>query len=317
MIHLVGGESALGTLKETSVPGDKFSIDDILMEGPVLDGLRSESSWNARADYLDRYFSIPKFAYLSGNAERNRVLHESLLHEEIVLWFEFDLFCQANLLYFLDWYASRDLGQTRLTLICPETVPGRARFRGLGELRTDELESLFPERSEITADQKRLAQLAWQAYGSNDPRAIEAFLQSSASALPLLAPALRAHLERFPSIANGLGILGQKTLEILVQQPADFHELFRRVTALREIFRHGIGDGQFKAYLDMWAAAPTPLVKDNGTVEITVTGRSVINNRVDAIQINGMDLWYGGVHLTAGNQWRWNSERQKLERVGL
>ena len=78
MIHLVGGESALGTLKETSVPGEKFSIDDILMEGPVLDGLRSESSWNARADYLDRYFSIPKFAYLSGNAERNRVLHESL-----------------------------------------------------------------------------------------------------------------------------------------------------------------------------------------------------------------------------------------------
>src|SRR2546425_2526196 len=236
MIHLVGGESALGTLKETSVPGEKFSIDDILMEGPVLDGLRSESSWNARADYLDRYFSIPKFAYLSGNAERNRVLHESLLHEEIVLWFEFDLFCQANLLYFLDWYASRDLGQTRLTLICPETVPGRARFRGLGELRTDELESLFPERSEITADQKRLAQLAWQAYGSNDPRAIEAFLQSSASALPLLAPALRAHLERFPSIANGLGILGQKTLEILVQQPADFHEVFRRLLPCEKSF---------------------------------------------------------------------------------
>ena len=205
----------------------------------------------------------------------------------------------------------------RLTLIFPETVPGRARFRGLGELRTDELESLFPGRSDITADQKRLAQRAWQAYGSNDPRAIEAFLQSSASALPLLAPALRAHLERFPSIANGLGILGQKTLEILVQQPADLHELFRRVTALREIFRHGIGDGQFKAYLDMWGAAPSPLVKDNGTVEITVTGRSVINNRVDAIQINGIDLWYGSVHLTAGNQWRWNSERQKLEGVGL
>ena len=102
-----------------------------------------------------------------------------------------------------------------------------------------------------------------------------------------------------------------------MQQPADFHELFRRVTALREIFRHGIGDGQFKAYLDMWAATPSPLVKDNGTLEITLTGRSVINNRVDAIQINGIDLWYGGVHLTAGNQWRWNSERQKLERVGL
>jgi hypothetical protein len=44
MIHLVGGESALFTLKESSLPGDKFSIDDILMEGPVIDGRRLGSS---------------------------------------------------------------------------------------------------------------------------------------------------------------------------------------------------------------------------------------------------------------------------------
>src|SRR5438477_1898299 len=58
MIHLVAGQSALGTLEETSVPGEKFSIDDILMEGPIVDGLHSESSWEKRAGYLERYFSI-------------------------------------------------------------------------------------------------------------------------------------------------------------------------------------------------------------------------------------------------------------------
>src|SRR5205085_1681851 len=110
MIHLVAGKSALGTLQESAVPGDKFSVDDILMEGPIVDGLQSESSWMARAEYLDRYFSIPKAEYLLGNAERHRVLRESLSHDEIVLWFEFDLHCQANLLYLLDGYASRDLG---------------------------------------------------------------------------------------------------------------------------------------------------------------------------------------------------------------
>src|SRR3984885_4077650 len=159
MIHLVNGESTLRTLRETSIPGDKFSIDDILIEGPILDGLQSESSWGARADYLERYFSIPKSEYVSGRAERDRVLRESLSHDEIVLWFEFDLHCQANLLYFLDWYASRDPGRARLTLICPETVPGRERFRGLGELRADELDSLFPGRAEVTEVQKRVAQL--------------------------------------------------------------------------------------------------------------------------------------------------------------
>src|SRR5215467_10258971 len=148
MIHLVAGESARGTLQKTGVPGEKFSIDDILMEGPIIDGLRSEASWNDRAEYLQRYFSISKSEYLSGKAERDRILQDSLSHDEIVLWFEFDLFCQANLIYFLDWYASRDLGTARLSLICPETFPGRPQFRGLGELREEELESLFPARRE-------------------------------------------------------------------------------------------------------------------------------------------------------------------------
>src|SRR5262249_23911298 len=134
MIHLVAGESALGTLKETSGPGEKFSIDDILMEGPIIDGLRSESAWIQRAEYLERFSSITKSQYLSGKVERDRILNESLAHDEIVLWFEFDLFCQANLMYYLDWYASRDLGAARLMLICPETFPGRPNFRGLGEL---------------------------------------------------------------------------------------------------------------------------------------------------------------------------------------
>ena len=106
MIHLVAGESALGTLKETSVPGEKFSIDDILMEGPIIDGLKTEQSWTARADYLQR-FSIPKEQYLSGRVKRDRILADSLSHDEIVLWFEFDLHCQANLLYYLDGYASK------------------------------------------------------------------------------------------------------------------------------------------------------------------------------------------------------------------
>jgi hypothetical protein len=314
MIHLVAGESALGALRETSVPGDKFSIDDILMEGPVIEGLGSRSSWEYRAERLQRDFSIEKSEYLAGKDERGRILNESLLHDEIVLWFEFDLFCQANLLFYLDWYGSRDLGKTRLSLICPETFAGRPRFRGLGELFAEELESLFPTRAEVTAEQKRVARLAWQSFANDDPRAIEKFLQSDSSVLPRVAPALRAHLERFPSTANGLGILGQKTLEILNEQPVPFHALFPRVVDTPEIFRHGMGDLSLQAYLDMWGSGPNPLVRETDVVEITESGRSVLQERVDAIELNGIDLWYGGVHLTPGNLWRWNSAQQGLVR---
>jgi hypothetical protein len=312
MIHLVAGDSALGTLKETSVPGEKFSSDDILMEGPIVDWLKTEESWIARADYLQR-FSIPKDQYLSGRVKRDQILADSLSHDEIVLWFEFDLHCQANLLYYLDWYASRDVGKTRLMLICPETFSGRATFRGLGELTREELESLFPSRAEVTADQKHIAQRAWRSFSSNDPRIIEDFIRSDSSALPLVAPAMHAHLERFPSTTNGLGVVSLKTLEALNEQPLPFRKLFPRVSATPEMFRHGMGDLSLLAYLDMLSSGPSPLISKDGDFEITETGRRVLENKADAVELDGIDVWYGGVHLTPDNLMRWNLQEQKLE----
>jgi hypothetical protein len=182
----------------------------------------------------------------------------------------------------------------------------------LGELRANELESLFPQRSEVTALQKQTAQLAWQAYGSIDPRAIEKFLQSDTSALPLLAPALRTHLERFPSVANGLGTLGQKTLEIVAEEPIEFRRLFPRVVEMPEIFRYGIGDLTLQSYLRIWASGRAPLVRINGKIEITAAGREVIKQHADAIPFIGIDIWYGGVHLTPDNPWRWDTAAHRL-----
>jgi hypothetical protein len=314
MIHLVAGESALGTLKQTSVPGDKFSIDDILMEGPAIDGLRTESSWKTRADYLERYHSMSASEYLSGKAERGRILVESLAHDEIVLWFEFDLFCQANLLYYLDWYASREVAPTRLSLICPESFPARPGFRGLGELHAPELESLFPQRADVTPEQKAVAKRAWEAFTNPDPRVIEQFIESDSSALPLVAPALRSHLDRFPSVANGLGIVSQKILETVSTQPMPFRTLFPTLVGTPQVFRHGMGDQQLQAYLDMWTLGPVPLLRETDVVEITGVGRDVLANRADAIDLNGVDLWYGGVHLRPDNQWRRDSANKLTHR---
>ena len=88
-----------------------------------------------------------------------------------------------------------------------------------------------------------------------------------------------------------------------------------RVTLHPDIFRHGMGDLTLQAYLDLWSSGPSPLVRDEDIVEITPSGRDVIHNHADAIDLNGIDLWYGGVHLTPDNQWRWNPQRQSIKRT--
>ena len=120
-------------------------------------------------------------------------------HEEIVLWFEHDLFCQVHLVYLLDWFASQNLRETKLSLICINEFPGKEDFRGLGELSADELTSLFPARREVTPEQYATAKAAWRSYSADNPTAVSKFLQTDTNALPFLDAALRAHLSRFPA----------------------------------------------------------------------------------------------------------------------
>ncbi len=56
MLHIVNGEATLPHLEAANLDGHPLSWFDMLMEGPLVDGLRSDSSWELRARSLARKF---------------------------------------------------------------------------------------------------------------------------------------------------------------------------------------------------------------------------------------------------------------------
>jgi hypothetical protein len=76
------------------------------------------------------------------------VLAESLGQDEIVFWFEHDLYDQLQLIPILDWYAQQDMGRTKLTLICAAEY--------LGPSTVERLRERYPERQPVSG-----AQLVW------------------------------------------------------------------------------------------------------------------------------------------------------------
>ena len=56
-------------------------------------------------------------------------------YDELVFWFEHDLFDQLILIRHLHWLSQITMATTRFSLICIGEYPGRPRFAGLGELR--------------------------------------------------------------------------------------------------------------------------------------------------------------------------------------
>ena len=327
MLHILNGESTEGTLKQSSVPGVLFSFRDVLDHGPTPAGTDDQEWRRIRSAHLVESYGVEIDACEQGLLSQEETLRSSSQHEEVVLWFEHDLFCQINLLYLLNWFAHSDLRQTKLSLINIGEFPGRENFRGLGELNVEQLSSLFPQRQQVTLAQLNLAKAAWAAYRSPDPTAIETLLNTDTSWLPFLKRALQAHLRRFPGTKNGLGQVENRSLELINNGFEKFIDLFPRFSNAEPVY--GLGDAQLSLSLRMLSSEPNPLLTvvnakpeeqlaadgiHEAEFKLTEAGHAVLNGEADFVALNSIDLWLGGVHLTgSGNVWRWNEASGKLE----
>jgi len=318
MLHVLNGEASAGTLRRSSLPGTCLAYADVLHEGPVPAGLDDEQLREMRARFIAGQGCGPFEEILAQSREWDATLDRFTQYDEVVLWFEHDLFDQLLLIRHLDRFARRDLHSTKLTLICIGEFPGVNPFHGLGQLSERQLVSLFPGRMPVRGGQFALGRRAWAAFRSADPRDIERLLADDTSALPFLAGALTRHLQEFPATRNGLSRTEREILTLLVPGPMDTASLFREEQRCEE--RVFMGDTWFWGRLETLARARRPLVTLNvkpseqplpeGTVAITDAGRDVLAGRADWVAIAGIDRWLGGVHLAAGRTiWRWNDTR--------
>ena len=74
----------------------------------------------------------------------------SLSLANIFAWFEFDLFCQINMVAVLSGLNSRLNAEQKVSLICPSDFPGIDDFRGLGQLSSSQLRVLYPDRTTLS-----------------------------------------------------------------------------------------------------------------------------------------------------------------------
>lgn len=313
MLHITNGESVAGTLRESTVTGIVSVWADPLWEGPVQGDLDDDGFLENRARYLAHNGSYDEV--LTQLKRWRAAILSAANYEEVVLWFEHDLFDQLLLIQLLDWFGRlTDLADTRLSLICIGEYPDIPKFYGLGQLTADQLAPLLDKRVAITDSMTTLASTAWRAFTSPDPTGLETVLQNDAAALPFLADALRRYLEEFPSTRNGLARSEQQALRAVAEHgPASAIQLFRATQDMED--RPFMGDLSFWSILHRLAAPPNSLLKLDGeqeddpktmTVEITDLGRFVLDGKQDWIELQEIDRWLGGVHLTNNSLWRWN-----------
>ena len=324
MLHLVNGGATLKRLAPLALPGTLLVWNDILVEGPVRPRGPGRAEWQERGAVLERRLGIPAAAYAEGMARCQAALEEAGPAgqlDEVVLWFEEDLFCQVHLAHLLD---RLDPGLPT-SLICPETP--------LGRRAPEDLAQLFRARAPVTPGRRALARELVEAFARSDPSDLEALRSGPLNAWPRLQAGLTGHARRFPALRDGLSLTERVALAALVEGPRPFGQAFARLAADPVAAALGYTDLQLRADLAELATGPAPLVQAADgqaahewgphatgpvapaapTLELTALGREVVAGRQDRAHLVPLDRWLGGVHLSGPRPaWRWDDTRGEI-----
>jgi len=300
MLHITNGTSV--SLPQTGLPGEIIYWRDVLHDGPVPHGLQLQELSRIRERFIAEFFGLP--ASEVSFAKRDEAMSRFRDHEEVVLWFEHDLYDQLQLIQILDWFSHQERGHTRLALISVD--------RYLGEMQPGELTPLFDTRHEVTAAELKTARGAWHAFCSPEPTGLAALIGSDTSALPFLRDALLRHLQQFPAQRSGLSRAERQILQLTGSGVLKFQELFPAAQKMEESI--WMGDCTFYQYLNRLTGVKHPLLNSTGAgFETTAFGRDVYEGREDHIRANGINRWLGGVHLCEGAPvWRWDESARTI-----
>jgi hypothetical protein len=297
IVHVCNGDSTADTLSLADLPGEIRVWADALDLGPVLP-VDDAESYRIRGEFWGGG------AHAKQLADWDKGVDEAARAEELILWFEHDLFDQLALVRLLARLARKGLPQT-LTVVSIDRHPDVPDFHSFGELKAEQLAELWPRRTPLSRDALDEAVTAWVALTAADPRALP-FLVRRVKALPFLSGALERHLEELPDPTSGMS---RTERQLLAAGARNEPQLRTAVQAIDP--RYSITD-------TVLAHAKRGLAKA-GFIEgdvITPLGRQALAGAIDRVHECGIDTWRGGVHIVGkGPVWRWDSrERRLLER---
>src|SRR5688572_12735981 len=151
LLHVANGACTTMTIETAGIPGVTSLWADPLYDGPVPGGLDDDALTAVRMEH-----HAPNVAAADSDNDMRRwrqVIAEHAAYDELVLWYEHDLFDQLILMQLLPFVRAHVPASKPVSLICIGSFPGRANFKGLGELHPGELASLFPTRQPVTPAQ--------------------------------------------------------------------------------------------------------------------------------------------------------------------
>jgi len=289
LLHITNGDNFTEKLKTLNLPGDIITWREMLCEGKTETNVGSESFWKTRFDFLNKNYKVSKSIFIEKTLKEYRSLCNHKKQDEIILWFEYDLFCQINMLAVISWLKTHRK-YAQISLVCSGKEDDSSTLYALNDLSNDQLQKLYKNKTILTQDDIEFADYVWQLYCSDNPIRLENVSDFSNYQFKYLGDSIQAHLHRFPSIKNGLNDMETNILNVAMNhKPGSKGEFISTLLKNQGIL--GFGDSQYQRALGRLK----PLFSSFNPVRLTQTGKSILKGETSyysCIQEN--DVYLGG-----------------------
>ncbi len=231
--HVLPGDALAEDFKNSEIDGEIIVCRECLIDGDLrADNL--EDFWNVRARFIESAYDASDYREkVVGEFEKLRSLPED---SEVNLWFEYELFCQANMWFCLSLLQDKNL---KIYRVAPTVRNETDVWKGFGNLEKEDLRKCYAERMEFSEADVSLGAKLWTAFQNKDSAELKKLGSINSQCFPKLAEVCEAAIE----IENRPP---QKLREIIATE-TDFKNIFAQFAATEGVY--GFGDSQIKRIL--------------------------------------------------------------------
>ena len=306
-LHITNGDSTTNYLKKINFEGEFITWREMLCEGKTTIDVGSERFWKNRFLYLKSSYKITKQKFINYTLKEYRNLCNKKQLDEIVLWFENDLFCQINMIAVISWLKRYRKGYT-ISIIQPKLRRSTV-YKGFSELTENQISQALKKRINLTLDDIEYADYIWQLYCSDSPLRLEVvFKFNPMSPFQNLTTAVEDHLKRFPSIHNGLNAVENEILSVAHTNMLKNKDQLVG-TLLKSQPNYGYGDLQYLQKLEQLKSLFTSF----NPVKLSRKGKQVLESKLNFYrQLRNEESYLGGAKKYS---FLYNSDTEKLLQI--
>lgn len=286
-LHITNGDALTQVLTDLNIEGEIIVWHEMLCEGPTQEIIYSEEFLEKRKAFFDKTYDI--------EIDEGRIISElgkldnTNAYSEIVLWFEYDLFCHINMVAAISLLQQKKI-DLPIYLVCSGRIEGEKDLKGLAELSSKQLQKHYKNKTLLTKEDIDLATTIWGIYSGIDHNLLKPFIVKSSS-FKYLSNCLKAHLERFPDSITGLNILETNILKIIKEHDINSKNHLLGY-ALNYQGYYGYGDLQMSRIIDKLELFYT--VEDNKIV-LSRKGHEALLGKYNVSNEVNNNISYGGV----------------------